>query len=322
MSARNNAPDPVPMSLATVPQRGWAQDHLGTMIFLAVLVHALVILGVGFSVDPTQQPSREPLDITWVTDPEASAPEPDEVIEHIATRAQAASGAGEEIRQAEAPEATDTGAGAPAPTGAELPVPEPAPLVREPLPAEPEPDPEREKVTARTDTQPPDAPEPTEPENRASVDTEERPSAATLMNRGLESARAAPAEERQTFSTRARRTRYLDSLAARSAPEAAYLQAWINKVERLGNLNYPDEARRRGLSGTLVLSVRLNPAGELRDVEVARSSGEPVLDQAAIRIVELAAPYAPFTEAMREEYDELVITRTWAFRRDRVEPIR
>jgi protein TonB len=115
MSARNNAPDPVPMSLATVPQRGWAQDHLGTMIFLAVLVHALVILGVGFSVDPTQQPSREPLDITWVTDPEASAPEPDEVIEHIATRAQAASGAGEEIRQAEAPEATDTGAGARAP---------------------------------------------------------------------------------------------------------------------------------------------------------------------------------------------------------------
>ena len=315
---------PVPTSLATVPQRGWAQDHLGTMIFLAVLVHALVILGVGFSVDPVEQSSREPLDITWVTDPEAPAPEPDEAIEHIATREQAASGEGEEPRQAEAPEATDTGAGAPEPAGAELPLPEAAPRVMEPLPTEPEPepDPEPEKITARTETKPADAPKPTEPEPRESVDTKERPSAATLMNRGLESARAAPAEERQTFSTRARRTRYLDSLAARSAPEAAYLQAWINKVERLGNLNYPDEARRRGLSGTLVLSVRLNPKGELLDIEVARSSGEPVLDQAAIRIVKLAAPYAPFTEAMREEYDELVITRTWAFRRDRVEQVR
>lgn len=58
------------------------------------------------------------------------------------------------------------------------------------------------------------------------------------------------------------------------------------------------------------------------NIEIARSSGEPVLDQAAMRIVELAAPYAPFTEQMREEYDELVITRTWAFRRDQMEQIR
>ncbi|WP_026289104.1 TonB family protein [Thioalkalivibrio sp. ALMg11] len=290
------------------------------MIFLAVIAHALIILGIGFAVDPIETPTREPLDITWITDPDAPPPEPDAEVEHMATRDQAASGEGEEIREAQAPDAEDAGVGEPEPEGLDAPLPEAGPLVMDP--ALPEPEPEPEQVTAETPDERAAPPEVADPEPLESPDAEDRPSAATLMNRGLESARAAPAEERQTFSTRASRTRYLDSLAARSAPEAAYLQAWINKVQRLGNVNYPDEARRRGLSGTLVLSVRLNPEGELINIEVARSSGEPVLDQAAIRIVELAAPYAPFTEAMREEYDELVITRTWAFRRDQMEQIR
>ncbi|WP_019594493.1 energy transducer TonB [Thioalkalivibrio sp. ALM2T] len=290
------------------------------MIFLAVVAHALIILGIGFAVDPIEAPTREPLDITWVTDPDAPPPELDAEVEHIATRDQAASGEGEEIREAQAPDAEDAGVGEPEPEGLDAPLPEAGPLIMDP--AQPEPEPEPEQIAADTPDERAAPPEVADPEPLEAPDAEDRPSAATLMNRGLESARAAPAEERQTFSTRASRTRYLDSLAARSAPEAAYLQAWINKVERLGNVNYPDEARRRGLSGTLVLSVRLNPEGELINIEVARSSGEPVLDQAAIRIVELAAPYAPFTEAMREEYDELVITRTWAFRRDQMEQIR
>ncbi|MFO7953429.1 energy transducer TonB [Thioalkalivibrio sp.] len=305
---------------APPPESPRAQDHLGTMIFLAVVAHALIILGIGFAVDPIESPTREPLDITWVTDPDAPPPELDEEIEHIATEDQAASGEGEEVQEARAPEAEDAGVGEPEPEGLDAPLPEAGPLVMDP--AQPEPEPEPDQVTADTPDERAAPPKVAEPEPLETPDAEDRPSAATLMNRGLESARAAPAEERQTFSTRASRTRYLDTLAARSAPEAAYLQAWINKVERLGNLNYPDEARRRGLSGTLVLSVRINPEGELLDIEVARSSGEPVLDQAAIRIVELAAPYAPFTDAMREEYDELVITRTWAFRRDQMEQIR
>jgi protein TonB len=142
------------------------------------------------------------------------------------------------------------------------------------------------------------------------------------MARGLEAARAAPAETEAPMMARATRTRFLDTLAARAAPEAAYLEGWIRKVERIGNLNYPDEARRRSLSGSLVLSVRLNAEGQVLDVAITQSSGEPVLDEAAIRIVQLAQPFAPFTESMRESYDQLVITRTWAFRRDRVERVR
>lgn len=301
------------------PETPHRRGQLGPMLFLAVVAHALIILGIGFTVDPLDTPSREPLDVTWVTDPDAREPEPEEV-ERIATEDQAASGEGEEVQEALAPEAEAEGIGEPEPEGVETPLPDAGPLVMEPTAPEPEPEPEAVETEAADAD--PAAPEVAEPEPIESPEIEERPSAAALMNRGLDTARAAPADERREFSTRATRTRYLDSLAARSAPEAAYLQAWINKVERVGNLNYPDEARRRGLSGTLVLSVRLNPEGELMDIEIARSSGEPVLDQAAMRIVELAAPYAPFTEQMREDYDELVITRTWAFRRDQMEQIR
>ncbi len=94
---------------------------------------------------------------------------------------------------------------------------------------------------------------------------------------------------------------------------AAYMDAWRAKIERIGNLNYPEEARRRRISGNLVLDVALNPDGSVRTAAVRRSSGHKLLDDAAIRIVELAAPFAPFPPAIRAETDILHITRTWKF---------
>ncbi len=94
---------------------------------------------------------------------------------------------------------------------------------------------------------------------------------------------------------------------------AAYEQAWQNKVERIGNLNYPEVARKRRLSGTLKLSVSLKADGSLLNVSIRRSSGHAELDEAAANIVRLAAPYARFPEEIRAETDVLVITRTWQF---------
>ena len=96
------------------------------------------------------------------------------------------------------------------------------------------------------------------------------------------------------------------------------MEAWRAKVERVGNLNYPEEARRRKLAGQLVLDVALNPDGKINQITIRRSSGHKVLDDAAIRIVELAAPYAPFPEEIRAETDVLHITRTWQFLDQRV----
>jgi len=94
---------------------------------------------------------------------------------------------------------------------------------------------------------------------------------------------------------------------------AAYERAWQEKVERIGNLNYPDEARRRGLSGRLLISVWVAKDGTVRKIKIHRSSGHKVLDQAAVRIVRLAAPFAPFPKELAAQTDVLVITRTWNF---------
>ena len=105
-------------------------------------------------------------------------------------------------------------------------------------------------------------------------------------------------------------------------PELAYyLDSWRRKVERVGNINYPSEARTRGLSGTLRLLVAIDPDGALQDVRVLASSGHDVLDEGAVRIVHLAAPFSPFTENMRARIDTLEIERTWRFRNDRLTPM-
>jgi protein TonB len=94
---------------------------------------------------------------------------------------------------------------------------------------------------------------------------------------------------------------------------AAYLEAWRAKVERVGNLNYPEEAKRRQVNGSLVLDVVLHNDGSIKEIVVVRPSGHKVLDDAAVRIVKLAAPFAAFPPDIRTETDELSITRTWKF---------
>jgi protein TonB len=109
------------------------------------------------------------------------------------------------------------------------------------------------------------------------------------------------------------RINFIDTLSAKTAIEAAYIKAWVEKVEHIGNLNYPDEARRRKLNGALILHVLLDNNGKVLKVRVGSPSGQQVLDDAAVRIVKLASPFDRFPNDMREAYDQLMITRTWVF---------
>jgi protein TonB len=93
---------------------------------------------------------------------------------------------------------------------------------------------------------------------------------------------------------------------------AQYVEDWRLKIERIGNLNYPDAARGR-VYGSLRMSVSINADGTLNRLELERSSGQPVLDQAAEKIVKMGAPYARFPDNIRRDTDILVITRTWHF---------
>jgi protein TonB len=96
---------------------------------------------------------------------------------------------------------------------------------------------------------------------------------------------------------------------------ARYVEDWVTKVERIGNVNYPEAARRQGIYGSLKLTVSIYADGRIENIEVDRSSGSKILDTAAIKIVELAAPYAAFPDDMRKKADILSITRTWTFTR-------
>ncbi len=106
---------------------------------------------------------------------------------------------------------------------------------------------------------------------------------------------------------------YINSVNAHKYNAAAYESDWQDKVERIGNLNYPEEARKQNLTGSLLMAVGINADGSIYSIKVRQSSGEPALDEAAENIVRMAAPFAAFPPELREEADVLVITRTWRF---------
>ncbi len=139
------------------------------------------------------------------------------------------------------------------------------------------------------------------------------PSAAELMQRTLEAVRleAQIAKEMDAYAKRPKR-RFVGA-RAEEYRFARYVEDWRLKVERVGNLNYPEAARAQKLYGSLLLTVGIRTDGSVESVTVDRGSGQKILDLAATRIVEMASPYAPFPPDIKRDTDILYITRTWTF---------
>ena len=140
-------------------------------------------------------------------------------------------------------------------------------------------------------------------------------SAAELMQKSIEIARldAQIAREHETYQQRPKR-KYVGARASEYR-FAQYVDNWRLKIERVGNLNYPEEARRKKIYGTLQLTVAIKADGEVEEIQVNRSSGSKLLDEAAKRIVRLAAPFDRFPDNVKRDTDVLHITRTWMFTR-------
>lgn len=137
---------------------------------------------------------------------------------------------------------------------------------------------------------------------------------ASLLARSLEIARLeAELVEQQAAAARNSQVRRLSSGTPMSSEEALYLKQWEQKVERIGNLNYPEAAREQNLGGRLRLLVIINTDGNLLEAQLLTSSGHRVLDEAAIRILNLAAPFAPLPPAITAQAEVLEIIRTWRF---------
>lgn len=151
------------------------------------------------------------------------------------------------------------------------------------------------------------------PEEAAKVDPKAEAQARELTERTLEIARLEAQIKREYQAYQERPKRKFVGARTSEYRFANYVDGWRIKVERIGNLNYPEEAKRRQLYGSLQLTVAIKANGEIEGVEVNRSSGHKVLDQAAMRIVRLASPFERFPDAIRADTDILHITRTWTF---------
>lgn len=276
------------------------KDQLGLSFFVSVLVHLVVILGVTFTVPKMRDVYGLPtLEITLV---QAESKEIPDDAEFLAQANQAGGGIRETKETARNP----------------LPVRELGERNRTIPIMQPQPQPKvvslresTELMTQQTATkminpaesEPQKTTRQTVPENLGLVTRPVVPERARLIaeiDHGWNEYQKRP--KHKYLNARTREYKY-----------ATYMTAWEAKVERVGNLNYPEEARRRGLSGQLRLDVALNADGSVNAVTVRKSSGSTLLDDAAKRIVRLAAPFPPFPPDVREDTDILHITRTWRF---------
>lgn len=133
-----------------------------------------------------------------------------------------------------------------------------------------------------------------------------------LARNALAIARLQGQIDRQTEAYNQRPKKHFFSPRTSEYRFAQYVEDWRQKIEQIGNLNYPEAAKGK-LYGTLVITVEVNADGTVALVEIDRSSGKKILDQAALRIVHLAEPYAPFPPDIRRDIDVIAITRTWSF---------
>jgi len=277
-------------------------DRLGLTLFFAVVLHAIVVLGVTFSL-VDRDATRNILPTLEITLVQHQAERPPEQADYLAQTNQVGGG--------DSPEKVRPSNPLPKPLVAPKPAP-PVPQATLTPPPKVRPTPPRRKVMTRAESERKVMPKPAKkPVESAPVRTP--PTAAQLITRSMQIASlSAEIDERQRAYAKRPRHRYI-SANTREYKYASYMEAWRAKVERIGNLNYPEEAKRRKLTGNLLLDVVLNADGTIDEIVVRRSSGHKTLDDAAVRIVRLAAPFAPFPEDISKETDVLHITRTWQF---------
>ena len=273
-------------------------DRLSLTIFFAVVLHSLIILGISFSQeDRTQPPQKLPgLEVTLVQS------RTDKEIKDADFLAQANQEGGGDTEEKVRPSTEVTPV---VPTGEQGDVREFVPETK--LATQPEAQ-RKQLLTAASSELKVSA-----GINAPQLEQEQQLTAAQLLSRSKEIARLS-AEIDQTQRVFAHRPkRKFISARTKEYRFASYEEAWRAKVERIGKMNFPDQAKRQKLSGSLIMAVTINKDGSIKSINIRQSSGHKILDDGAVRIVRLAAPFARFPEDIRKEADELVITRTWVF---------
>jgi protein TonB len=274
-----------------------SKERFGFTVFLSICVHAIIILGLGFTY--LEQSNSEPaLEITLAQYRSELAP--DEA-DFLAQENQIGSGVLDEAASPSTPFESDFNAD-------DIQEVTPTPPAREQVVEFDQQDipviatvQQEDRVRQQLDEPEPDTTKPIAEQ----ASPEELSLAIASLQAQLDLRREAYAKRPRKYT--------ISSASTKKSQDALYLDNWRRRIEAIGNLNYPEEARRAQLYGSLRLLVALNPSGEIVDIRILQSSGHNLLDQAAVNIVNLAAPFEPFPESMRADADILEIIRTWRF---------
>lgn len=274
-------------------------EPIGATLLFSLLLHAVLLLGITFHFAKTS-PSLPTLDVTLVNVANQEAPDKADFL------AQANNRGGGQSDFVARPSQIFSGV---------LPRPDPG-IAAQPVEVA-TPRPQQATPTRMITTTGATRFSVTSDTAHARVDPQEQtPTAADLRRQQAIAQLAAELRKQKVAYAKRPKVKYLTA-STREYAFAAYMRGWTDRIERVGNLNYPEEARQRGLHGDVLLTVVLNLDGSIKSMDVIQSSGEPVLDEAAQRIVRLAAPFPPAPHT-GEHVDELNITRTWQFQPNNV----
>jgi len=273
-------------------------DRLSLTLFFAVVTHAIIILGVGF--DFLKAKRAEPVQKLEITLVSKRSRKPVDKADYLAQADHKGSGnTPEKVRAASASKSAQPSQDAKQGTAAQARMattPQKTKVAKK----------QKEVMTQKKAAKKVVDSKAAKPRTKAT--------AVDIIKRSMEVA-SLDVEIQQRHQAYANRpkVKYI-SASTREFKYATYMEAWRSKVERIGRLNYPEEAKRRKLYGSLLLDVAIKQDGSILDITLQRSSGNKILDDAAINIVRLAAPYAPLPENIRKETDILHIQRTWIFK--------
>jgi protein TonB len=269
------------------------RERLGATFVLSLLVHGMLILGLGFALEDAA-PVLPTLDVMLTQTQTPLTPQQADFLAQANNQ-----GGGDQDRSTRPRE----------PQAGLLPQTEPGVAVR-PLRAQSpdaQPPPEARVIASqRADEAAP------EPQSRPESDPSQLPLGEQKIEHDIAMARLAAEIHLRSERYAKRPKRKFVSASTREYAWAAYLRAWVDRVERVGNLNYPEEARRRHIGGVVVINVGIRRDGSIERADIVQSSNVPILDAAALRIARLAEPYAPLPKT-EEDPDILNVVRTWQF---------
>ncbi len=283
--------------MTTAAQPVDTADRLSFTLFVALALHALLILGVTFSIDPPDKVAPT-LNITLATHKSQAAPENADYLAQFNQEASGTLEKAEQLTSEQQAQISDT----------EIRDINPQPQLRASTPVL-----RTMEVVDSSGRNPRKVAENIDPQEQQEVEIRDGEQVDQLqISAEIASLRAKLDQQRQQYAKKPR-VRRITSVATKASYDAEYLHKWSNKVEFVGNRNYPQEALKNNLFGNLRLAAVILPNGTIERVEILKSSGHRILDDAARQIVQLASPFAPFPPEIRQQADQLEIIRTWHF---------